>query len=468
VKKHRRRRSVSLPIALAIAAIIAFAVCAVVLWKRVPPLVAGAILYVAAAWAIAGGVTFLAFLAVSLDDIGDVARTAIRGSAPAMWIAPALLLLASPNRWAEAAGMLLISAAACLLSAQRAPRRLVAMDVSAESVSTGLFRDPGIQQSWIQGSLFPVTLGALALQAGLWCWYAEYRLAAAELIALAIGAWTRSWVARGAARERRPGSPVRSLGALALVLLLTLGSSVASFEEAPVAPETESAGLLEQTRRTLERLAWPELPKPPARESSAIPVVSAHEQGTVGHGGIPGVILRPKSKPRRQYLQIAPPLPGMNQLLSDPLTFPFTGEYHIFRTSSGSLPDGAPVQDGTPLEAVYVTTNGGSMETQAYQPLIPPVDFSRCGQVRLTVRSGEAFPGGAALQLLSDAGLENLGTQVFGMEGSAEETLPYFVPDAPRRLPVKALRVVFLHDPSQVAKSTKAAIVGFTLVPRAY
>jgi hypothetical protein len=210
------------------------------------------------------------------------------------------------------------------------------------------------------------------------------------------------------------------------------------------------------------------LPKPLAREPTAIPVVTAHEQGEVGHGGIPGVILRPKTKPRRQFLQIAPLMPGMNQLLPDPLTFPFTGEYHIFRTSSGSLPDGAPVQDGTPLEAVYVTTNGGSMETQAYQPLIPPVDFSRCGQVRLTLRSGEAFPGGAALQLWSEAGLENLGTQVFGMERHAEETLPYFVPDTPRRLPVKALRVVFLHDPSQIAKSSKVAIVGFTLVPRAY
>jgi hypothetical protein len=259
VKKARRRRSISLRSALAIAAIIALAVLAVMLCRRVPSPVAGAILYVTAAWAIAAGVTFLAFLAVSLDDIGDVAWTAIRGSAPAMWFAPSLLLLASRNRWAETAGMALIASAACLLAAQRAPRRQVALDVSeVQSTSHAMFRDPGIQQTWLQGSLFLVTLGALALQIGLWCWYAEYRLAAAELVALAIGAWTRSWVSRGAARERRPGSPVRSIGALALVLLLTLGSSVASFEEALGAPDTESAGLLEQTRRTLERLAWPD------------------------------------------------------------------------------------------------------------------------------------------------------------------------------------------------------------------
>jgi hypothetical protein len=54
------------------------------------------------------------------------------------------------------------------------------------------------------------------------------------------------------------------------------------------------------------------------------------------------------------------------------------------------------------------------------------------------------------------------------MDANREETLPFFVPDNARRLPVKALRVVFLHDPSQVAKSTKVEIVGFTLVPRAY
>lgn len=448
------------------AAVIALVVFAIVLLRRVPAPVLRTVLYVATAWAIAAGVTFLAFLAVSLDDIGDVVRTAIRGSAPAMWFAPALLLLATPNRSAEFCAMALIAAASCLVAAQRAPRRHIMAD-SLEPGSPTLFRDLAVQQG--RGSLLPVTLGALSLQVGLWCWYAEYRLEAAALVSLAMFAWTRSWVMRSAARESRRGSPVRSLGALALVLLLTLGGSVASFEETPVAPiEAESADLFEQSRRTLERLARPEPTKAPERESSAIPVVTAHEQGAVGHGGIPGVILRPKAKPRRQFLRLAPPMPGMNHLFSDPLTFPFTGEYHIFRSSSGSLPDGAPVQDGTPLEAVYVTTNGGAMETQAYQPLIPPVDFSRCGQVRLTLRSGEVFPGGAALQLLSEAGLENLGTQVFGMDANREETLPYFVPDSPRRVPVKALRVVFLHDPSQVAKSTKVEIVGFTLVPRAY
>ncbi len=312
-------------------------------------------------------------------------------------------------------------------------------------------------------------LGALALQAGLWCWYAGYRLAAAALLAIAAGLWTRSWVARSTAREARGmRSRAWSLAAVALVLVLSLGWSLRSLPAQPAADfDEEPESLLQDSRRILDRLARPAPHSSASTPGWAMPLVSPR-QGSVGRGGIPGMILRPNGKPRARQLRIGPPVPGKLVEMSDPLTFPFTGEYHIFRTASGVIPEGAPVEQGTPLEAVYITTNGGSMETQAYQPLIPPVDFARCGQVRLTLRSGEVFPAGASLELLTGNGLENLGTEVFGIESTAEETLNYRVPAVPHRLPVKALRVVFHHNPSQGAQSTRVAIVRFTLVPRGY
>lgn len=55
------------------------------------------------------------------------------------------------------------------------------------------------------------------------------------------------------------------------------------------------------------------------------------------------------------------------------LSIPFTGEYHLFRASSVELPSGSVTQSGSPLDAVYVTTNGGEMETDAYQEFDPPL-----------------------------------------------------------------------------------------------
>jgi hypothetical protein len=167
-------------------------------------------------------------------------------------------------------------------------------------------------------------------------------------------------------------------------------------------------------------------------------------------------------------VKLIAPVPGNLLALAERLSFPFTGEYHLFRTASRRVPEDAPVQEGTPLDGLYATTQGGSMETQAYQPLIPAVDFARCGQVHITLRSGEVFPFGASLQLLTDAGQEDLGTQTFALAGNGEQTLPYFVPAAPRRPLVKAIRLVFRKDPSRATRSTRVEIVSFTLVPRGY
>jgi len=50
---------------------------------------------------------------------------------------------------------------------------------------------------------------------------------------------------------------------------------------------------------------------------------------------------------------------------------PFPGEYQLFRESSVRLPPDSLERPGSPLDAVYVSTNGGARETEAYQGLRP-------------------------------------------------------------------------------------------------
>ena len=62
------------------------------------------------AWAVAFVVAFGVLLAVSLDGIGQLAIRAARSSAPAMWLPPAMLLVAERTPRASGIGFLVIVA----------------------------------------------------------------------------------------------------------------------------------------------------------------------------------------------------------------------------------------------------------------------------------------------------------------------------------------------------------------------
>jgi hypothetical protein len=180
---------------------------------------------------------------------------------------------------------------------------------------------------------------------------------------------------------------------------------------------------------------------------------------------VPGVILMPAAKspgqPRIRLVSAHLVFPGTQSL-----TFPFTGEYHLFPMSSGRLPPGSVVYPGTPLDAVSVTLGGSPLETNGYQKLNPPIDFTNCARVRMTIISGESSPAYALIQLIQAAGVLNLGSDIFGLEGGPEETLEFPVPRTEAGLLVNAIRVAFYRDPAHREQSTRVAIERFTLVPR--
>jgi hypothetical protein len=179
------------------------------------------------------------------------------------------------------------------------------------------------------------------------------------------------------------------------------------------------------------------------------------------------VVLRPAEKPLpRTTLWL--PRASTRFTVSRPLTFPFTGEYRFFRSSSGGLPPGALIFEGTPLDMTYITTNKTPMETEAYQRFAPPIDFGNCDTIQVSLSTVEVFPVSASMQLESAGGLEDLGTQIFVLTPAPEQTVVFALPASPRRLWVSAIRVVFHRNPAQRDQSTRVAVQGFTLVPRAF
>ena len=124
------------------------------------------------------------------------------------------------------------------------------------------------------------------------------------------------------------------------------------------------------------------------------------------------------------------------------------------------------VKTGTPLDAVYVTTNGGLMQMEAYQTFDPPIDLASCGKIHLTLFSGEVFPAAASLQLVAGGRIEDLGSEIFALTAPSEEVLEYAVPASPHRPQVNAIRVVFHPNPTQGSQSMRVAIRRFMLMSR--
>jgi hypothetical protein len=425
------------------------------------------LLSVLLAWALAAGIILWVYAAVSLADFGDLFFAAVRAAAPAMWFPPAMLLVTAPWPGARLAGVLLVANTARLLFSRRPPgTRLRARRRATRraSVPFCLYSDRHPWSFWRE--TLPPVLGALAFQAGLYALWVDHPRSAAACFAAGAAIWTRCSIGRGAYRPE--GKPNLARATLAILLTLLLATALSIGQFASDERFADGPGLLETARRVFGRLPDASQPKPEAAKHSATPVFTpTHEIGKSGENGAPGVVLRPVAKPLpRNRLW----LPGAATVfsVSRTLPVPFSGEYHLYRASSGSLPPGALVYEGTPLDAIYVTTNQTPMETEAYQRLDPPIDLGNCDTIQVALSTAEEFPASASMKLETAGGILDLGTRIFGLTRARDETIEFALPASPRRLRVSAIRVVFHRNPAQQDQSTRVAIQGFTLVPRSF
>lgn len=218
-----------------------------------------------------------------------------------------------------------------------------------------------------------------------------------------------------------------------------------------------------------ERLVHNVQPAPePGKPATAVPVFSARAPSKVIGHGVPGVIFRPQSKP------VHPPallLPGIAATPPAAVSgdIPFTGEYRLFRTSSHTVPAGALVLTGTPLDALYATTDGSTIVTEAYQPLSATVDFARFSAIELSLRTGGDSLAFASLQLVGAGPAGNLGPELFGLHRGSAQTVQFVIPQSARTLRATAIRVLFQScDPNQLNTTVKVAIDLLTLRPNGY
>jgi hypothetical protein len=425
------------------------------------------LLAVLVTWALAAGITWWIYAAVSLAGFGELLAAAVPASASAMWFPPAMLLVTAPQAAARWAGVLLVANTVRLLFSRRAPgKRLRGGRPAPRSTSVPFGFYAGRQPLLFWREKLPPILGALAFQAGLYALSVEYPRSAAACFAAGAAIWTRCSVARGAYQP--PRGPKLLHSALTIFLTLLLATALFMVQFAMDERFADSPGPLETAQRTFGQLPQASQPKLAAAEQFALPVFTpTHEVGKSGGNGVPGVVLRPEAKPLlRTMLWLPAAATGFS--ISGPLTIPFTGEYRLYRASSGSLPPGAVIDVGTPLDAIYVTTNGAPMETEAYQRLEPPMDFGNCDRIQLAFLTAEEFPASVSLQLETAGGTKDLGTQIFGLTPAREQTIEFALPAALRHPRVSAIRVFFHREPSRLNQSTRVAIQGFTLVPRGF
>jgi hypothetical protein len=281
-------------------------------------------------------------------------------------------------------------------------------------------------------------------------------------VVLGAIAFTVSARMRTSARPVNYGDPRRTaVGALFTFILAAL----ISLDQSRFRAGNVYDNALAESRLAWDRLAYGRQPQSEPVKKAAPKLTSTSTALVLpAKGLVPGVILRP-DKPRAQSVILRHYSRG-GRLVSGTLVLPFTGEYHLFPTSSEHVQPDSAVYRGTPLEAVYRNVGGGPIETQAYQQLNPSIDFTNCDKVRLTLRHGEVAPALASLELIGTDGPEDLGSEVFALDRTSEETLEFDVPNSTRLARVTAIRVGFRCDPGRRSESTRVAIVQFTLVPR--
>jgi len=203
------------------------------------------------------------------------------------------------------------------------------------------------------------------------------------------------------------------------------------------------------------------------RKGTPQAATTPRELGRRGSTLVPGVVVRPDVKPSRHLLYFAGSGKSSSPAPVDhSLTIPFSGEYQVFPSSSARLQHEWAVDHGTLLENAYITATGGSLETEAFQPLQRPVDFANCGKVRLVVTSQEKGPFAASMQLIGAGGVLDLGLEMAGFDRQSEEALDFSVPAAPRTLLINGIRISFHQVPRQGVESMKVVVQRFTLEPR--
>jgi len=411
-----------------------------------------AMLYVMLAWACGAFITFCVYFVVALADLPHAARFSLRASAPAMWFAPAIVLLPAPFAGAFVVSLFLIA---------NATRQVIARWGIAESPIHGqepaptqpapLFRVAPPDAAFLSWSSLPVLMGSFTAQAGLVAMLWRYPWRAAALLALSTAILTSLSVSTGAYRPGKP--PPLPHSALSVVLTFLLAATL-TFGGIAVrggggAGSAEAAGA--------------SVPgSPPATPASTDLPPSPDDNGGFG-GDFPGVILLPEVKPYTTLVApvLAPPA-KFGAPIARAVDIPFSGQYWMFRWPATRPPRRSVIRRGNATDISFRTTDGWPMEMEAHQKLDPPVGVQCCSQIQLVIRNTDQFPGTVSLELIL---LDSAIPMSLGSIAPAGQVVTYRIPQVLVLRKFDELKVVFHRDRIRADKSAKIAIERFILVP---
>lgn len=424
-------------------------------------IVGQSLFFVGLAWICGGIVTFCVYLVVSLANLPRAAQFSLRTSAPAMWFAPAIVLLSAPVAAAFAVSLFLVANATRQLIAQWGVIESPIPPKAAPAAPALLFKVAPTEADFLSWQSLPVLMGALTAQAGLVALLWRYQFRAASLFALSTAILTTLSIATGA---YRPGkAPALPHSALSVVLTFLLAVSftfggisvrgargTGSAASASNSPDAAGQG-------GAERANQPGMPP----EDSA------------GFGGdFPGVILLPAVQPHVALLVPVLTTPSIfGAPLARPIGIPFSGAYWMYRWPAAHPPRRSVIRHGNAAELSFHTTDGWPMEMEAHQKLDPPIGVQCCSEIQLAVQNADPYPGSVSLEMiLIDTSqpinvVQSLGAVPVAPPPPAEQILNFRMPPSAALQRFDEIKVLFHRGPWRMDKSARIAIERFVLAP---
>jgi hypothetical protein len=422
-------------------------------------LLGSALIYVSTAWICGGAITFCVYMVVSLVEMPDVIRFSVRSSAPAMWFAPAIILLSIPSPAAFVVSLVLVSHAARVLASlwvrMESPIHRLKPEGTGDTVPFHAAAGEGVSFSrdWAT-----VLICSFTAQAGMVAMLWRHPLLAAVFLATSTAILTSLAIVTGA---HRPGR-LSALPSTILSVVVTFILAVAlSFGGMVVRHGGGGAGSVVSSN--------------PAAESGAdqakqivTKTVSPPEASTELGGDFPGVILLPDLEPHTALVvPFAPSVSGVAP--KRPAGIPFTGEYWMFRPPYTRPPARSIIRRGKPSEISFHTTDGAPMLMEARQTVDPPVDLTGCSAIQLAIADTDRSPGGVSVELIlmdRDSFVDlSLGRAQAESGSSMEQTLNFPIPPGTSFRKFDQIKVIFHRDILLMDKSARIAIKRFVLLP---
>jgi hypothetical protein len=357
-------------------------------------------------------------------------RLAVARSLPAIWVAPAYVLLRAQSEWA-----------------------IVAVALFAWSLTVNLRREAGERPE-------PPRHFAVAMVCGFGVQTAALVAGAGHVL---VGSMLAATVAAAVAWRLEP-SPwqrrVLPLAVAACAAVLLTRASLSSY----VAASPEDIG--QRARRI--RIPKPEEPKP----GPSVELGSVFES----------VILWPETDTKTA---LVPPLPALRSSLATPrrletLSIPFYGAYWFLQMQHKQPPPDAVIVRGRADERTFRNTSLRPITMEAHQNLGTLLPLSCCGRIDLAIRNADSSPGSVMIELLLSNTVNGPRTLSLGLQPvlttlgwkpspgvePRPEVLHFQVPSKPSLADFDQFSVRFHLSPVRAYRAARIGIERFVLVPR--